>query len=537
MNSTVTNNNSYWHYVQTVLPSINTDTLEKLSIIIANTSWDEPNTSADWNNIAVVAITEAEQCSDNLTMRSVYLEMAFEALNNGFEIDGHPICAAHLALVHSWLGETSKALEIAFGTFINSLQDAYTRSEDHNPYLIYLFTTNKKLADHDQKSLEKVLLSQNSYQQALFLLTEIISCSQIAFYTSLSQRFLYLANQIWTNSVNLHLKIGIANLMNRQAEGILYLHQARQLAPSYARILQSLYLAYRDLQQLELANQWQDFSCQFYQQDNLSPDWKWTQLSADSLFTYLPFESDLIIAVEPSLRSIVTSVLLTEQDWFEKEMEFWRNYIKPGMTVIDVGANVGVYTFSAALKVGNTGQVLAIEPFSGCVSCLQETCKLNELPWVKIYIGAASDKNSTVKLLLHSANELNEIISGEAAADMPSGSFEEVPCFTLDSLIEQENIQQVDFLKMDAEGHEMAVLAGSQQLITQFAPVILYENIAGSQGSNIEVAQYLESIGYELFYYQPFLQKLIPVNSPQDFQQLNFIAVPPDKISMFNLDS
>jgi hypothetical protein len=61
MNSTVTNNNSYWHYVQTVLPSINTDTLEKLSIIIANTSWDEPNTSADWNNIAVVAITEAEQ--------------------------------------------------------------------------------------------------------------------------------------------------------------------------------------------------------------------------------------------------------------------------------------------------------------------------------------------------------------------------------------------------------------------------------------------------------------------------------------------
>ncbi|MTJ52441.1 FkbM family methyltransferase [Anabaena sp. UHCC 0253] len=535
MNSSATNDNSYWHYIQAILPSISKDTLEKISVILANTSWDEPNTSADWNNIAVVAMTEAEQCSDNLTMRSVYLEMAFEALNNGFELDRHPICAAHLALVNSWLGERSKALEIAFGTFINSLQYAYTRSENHNPYLIYLFTKNKRLAAHDQKCLEKILLSENSYQQALFVLSDIISCSQIAFYTSGSQRLLYLANQILPNSVNLHLKIGIANLMGGQAEGILYLHQARHLEPSYAPILQSLYLAYRDLQQLEIANQWREFSSQFYQQDQLSPDWKWTQLSADNLFTYLPFESDFTIAVEPSLRSIVTSVLLTEQDWFEKEMEFWRNYIKPGMTVIDVGANVGVYTFSAALKVGKTGRVLAIEPFSGCVRCLQETCKINELPWVKVCAGAASDKNSTVKLLLHSANELNEIISGEAAADMPSGSFEEVPCFTLDSLIEQENIQQVDFLKMDAEGHEMAVLAGSQQLINQFTPVILYENIAGSQGSNIEVAEYLQSIGYQLFYYQPFMQKFIPVNFSQDSHQLNFIAVPPEKISMFNL--
>jgi ribosomal protein L11 methylase PrmA len=63
------------------------------------------------------------------------------------------------------------------------------------------------------------------------------------------------------------------------------------------------------------------------------------------------------------LRSIVTSVLIAEGDWFEKEMEFWRNWVKPGMTVIDVGANVGVYTFSAAVKVGSEGCVLAVDLF------------------------------------------------------------------------------------------------------------------------------------------------------------------------------
>jgi FkbM family methyltransferase len=534
MNSTETKDNSYLHYIHTVLTSVSTETLEKLSNIIENTSWDEPNNSADWNNIAVLAMIEAEQ-SEDLTMRSVYLEMAFEALNNGLEIDGNPICAAHLALVHSWLGENSKALGIAFGNFINSVHYAYTitESEQNNPHLIYLFENNKKLAAHDQKCLEKILLADNIYLQALFLLSEIISNSQIAFYTSISQRFLYLANQTLPNLVNLSLKLGIANLMDGKVEGILYLQQARKLEPSYAPSLQSLFLAYRDLQQLELADYWLKTASEFYQENSSSPEWEWTQLPLDSLFTYLPFESDFILAVEPSLKSIVTSVLLTEEDWFEKEMEFWRNYIKPGMTVIDVGANVGVYTFSAALKVGNTGRVLAVEPFSGCVRCLQETCRINELSWVKVCIGAASDKNSSVKLLLHAANELNEVVSDDAV-DIPAGKFEEVPCFTLDSLMESENIQQVDFLKMDAEGHEMAVLAGSKQLINQFKPVILYENIAGSQGSNIEVAEYLENIGYQLFYYQPFIQKLIPVNSPENFQQLNFIAVPPEKLSMFN---
>lgn len=527
------NDNSYWQYIQNSLPSVGKDALEKISNILNHTAWDEPNTAADWNNIAVVALTEAEQCDNNLTMRSVYVEMAFEALNNSLQIERHPICVAHLALIHSWLGEKSKALEIAFSAFVNFLHYTYIESEKNNQYLIYLSTGNKRFAIHDQKSLEQILLSENSYQQGLFLLSEIISCSQIAFYTSVSQRFLYLANQTLTNSINVSLKLGIANLISGQAEGLLYLHQARKLEPNYAPILQSLYLTYRDLQQIELADYWQKTASEFYQSNSSSPEWEWTKLPLKNLFTYLPFENNLILAVEPSLRSIVTSVLLAEQDWFEKEMEFWRNYIKPGMTVIDVGANVGVYTFSAAVKVGNTGRVLAVEPFSGCLRCLQETCRINDLSWVKICSGAASDKNSTVKLLLHAANELNEVITDDAV-DIPAGAFEEVPSFTLDSLMEEENIQQVDFLKIDAEGHEMAVLAGSVQLITQFKPVILYENIAGSQGSNIEVAQYLESIGYQLFYYQPFMQKLIAVNSPENFQQLNFIAVPPEKISMFN---
>jgi hypothetical protein len=81
-------------------------------------------------------------------------------------------------------------------------------------------------------------------------------------------------------------------------------------------------------------------------------------------------------------------------------------------------------------------------------------------------------------------------------------------------------------LKIDAEGHELQVLKGSDRLLKEFSPIILYENIAGSQGSNLPVANFLTSIDYKLFKYQPYLQKLIPVNLEEgNLNNLNVIAI------------
>jgi hypothetical protein len=97
--------------------------------------------------------------------------------------------------------------------------------------------------------------------------------------------------------------------------------------------------------------------------------------------------------------------------------------------------------------------------------------------------------------------------------------------------MEQENLQQVDILKIDAEGHELAVLMGNQRILSEFAPIILYENIAGSQGSNLPVANYLINQGYNLFRYQPYLQDLIPLDNLNTLQgNLNIVALPKSKI-------
>jgi len=521
---------SYWKYLESTGSTLDSDVLSRLATSLEGTDWDNPTSATELNNCAVVALVEAEQCED-LSMRELYLEMALEALNNGVKLHDHPLCAAHLALVLAMTGEMEQAIETAFPTFVKTLQPSYVNDNPIPPSIVYLPRSNA-FTDSRYEELTQILQSEHGYTQSLLLLSAVLCRSQLVFYNSTGLRFLHLATQLFPNSSHLNLMLGISSLVNSQWEGILYLHHARTLVPDSATILQTLYLAYRDLQQIQVADFWLDIGRDISKKNQHSLDWNWVSLEANSLITYVPFEAQILLAVEPSLRSLVTSVLIAEGDWFEKEMEFWRNWLKPGMTVIDVGANVGVYTFSAALQVGAEGCVLAVEPFSGCVRCLQETCRINQLSWVKVCAGAASDRNGKVRLSLHTASELNEVVSGDAEEIMKPGTFEEVACFTLDSLIEQENVDQVDFLKIDAEGHEIKVLEGCDRILKEFSPTILYENIAARKGSNLAVADFLIARGYQLFRYQPYLQQLIPLNSTNDLQgRLNIIAFPQSTIS------
>jgi FkbM family methyltransferase len=476
-----------------------------------------------------MALVEAEQTEDS-DLRAMNLDMAIQALNAAIEqTPSHPLCSAHLALVRAMVGDTQAAIEMAFAQLLALMHPAHDPAMTTAPGLIYLPPDLAPRAIARPEWFQAILPITDGYGQALRLLSTVMSYAQLVFYSGPGIRFLSFATHLFPTSTSLNLKLGLASIMTQQWEGLLYLHRAQQLAPSdYPAPMQGLYLAYRKLQQPYLAAHWLEQAHQSAGEMVNTPPWRWTTLDPDAPFTYVPFDQGLLLAVEPNLRSIVTTVLIGEGDWFEAEMEFWRDRLQPGMTVIDVGANVGVYTFSAAPQVGDTGKVIAIEPFSGCVSCLKETCRANQLDWVKVYGAAASDRPGKLRLSLHEASELNEVLADDATSTTPgTGRIEEVPCITLDSLIEQENLQRVDWLKIDAEGHEMKVLAGSDRILQEFRPAILYENIAGASASNTPVAEYLLSKGYQLFRYQPYLKKLIPVNEITELQtSLNVIALP-----------
>ena len=117
---------------------------------------------------------------------------------------------------------------------------------------------------------------------------------------------------------------------------------------------------------------------------------------------------------------------------------------------------------------------------------------------------------------------MNSLVPGGAG----TGNFEVVRRFTLDSLAEEEGLQRVDWLKIDAEGHEMSVLRGAERLIRTFRPRILYENIDSGERRNTAVAAYLRSMGYRLFRYRGYVCELLPVSSSEEIDDnLNVVAL------------
>jgi len=133
------------------------------------------------------------------------------------------------------------------------------------------------------------------------------------------------------------------------------------------------------------------------------------------------------------------------------------------------------------------------------------------------------DRLGTIKLGISAASELNQIITDQEATNT---NFEEVAAITLDSLVISENLQTVDILKVDAEGHEISVFQGAEYILDHFAPIIMYENLSGTQTNSLPVAEFLRNKGYQLFSYKPYIQELVPISSDQVMElSLNIITI------------
>jgi FkbM family methyltransferase len=530
---------AYWQYVQECCPHINLDSLTHLKASIANTNWEEPESSLDFNNIAVMAMIEADNTQD-LSERSLYWEFAVQTLKQGVELPNGYLCKANLTGCYSLVDDLQASIINLAHQYFTEIQNAKHFAEETGELgLVYFPRHVRRWVDICRERLPVILGSTNSIIQAHDLLLEVLCYTPICYYNGSGLRFRQLAILFNRDSAILNLEMGMAGFSHQQTEHLAYLHYAAKLTPNSPQVLQALYLAYLNLRQLSIAEQWKAIACEYAQSNSqnntISRDWAWTNLNIESPFTYAPFGDDLLIAVEPSYLSISTIILIAQKDWFEPEMELWRDRIEVGMTVIDVGANIGVYTYSAAQMVGEKGKVIAIEPFSTCISCLTETRRINRFDWVHIISGAASDRNGTAKLSLNSSSELNEIIPDSTEATS-SDQFETVSCITIDSLIDQENLTRIDWLKIDAEGHEINVLRGCKRILAEFKPNIIYENLDGYGKNNIEVSEYLAEHGYHLFHYLPYLKHLVPITSAEEIQgKLNIIAIYDQGESKFSL--
>jgi protein O-GlcNAc transferase len=228
------------------------------------------------------------------------------------------------------------------------------------------------------------------------------------------------------------------------------------------------------------------------------------------------------IVVPDSLDLITPYVLREQQDFFEDELPFVRQVLQPGQNVIDIGANYGVYTLPMAQKVGASGHVWAFEPSASTAQFLAQGVAENGFGNVTLQQKAVSSAPGSAQLALHVHSELRSIVHGA----VPPGGSEEVSLVTLDDCMDLFHWQDIDLIKIDAEGEEINIVKGGRRFFENNAPLVQYELRTNAADMNFGLIRNFEAIGYDSYRFLPGLNLLVPfdVKSPPDSYLLNLFC-------------
>lgn len=136
-------------------------------------------------------------------------------------------------------------------------------------------------------------------------------------------------------------------------------------------------------------------------------------------------------------------------------LKWLEGVLKPGMTVLDVGANVGLYTLFMARRVGSEGRVIAIEADPDTAAILEQNVRASGFSNVTIANVAVGSEPGKVMFQRSAKNRGESHISGAGEA----GSVE-VPVKTLDFVCAELGLGPIGYVKMDVEGYEVSALQG-----------------------------------------------------------------------------
>jgi FkbM family methyltransferase len=149
---------------------------------------------------------------------------------------------------------------------------------------------------------------------------------------------------------------------------------------------------------------------------------------------------------------------------YEKaETIFFQTACREGMTFLDVGANLGYYTALAARAVGPNGKVIALEPDPESFKYLEQTIAANGTENVQAFPVAASDAPAKLPLYISADNRGDNRLyaPGESRPQV------EVMAVRADTLLAENKIDTVDFIKIDVQGYEPKVISGLRETIAR----------------------------------------------------------------------
>jgi FkbM family methyltransferase len=180
------------------------------------------------------------------------------------------------------------------------------------------------------------------------------------------------------------------------------------------------------------------------------------------------------------------------------ETDVFRAYCKEGATIVDVGANVGLYAVVAAVRVGKAGRVIAVEPHLESFQYLMKSIAVNGLTQVKAFNVAVGDRSCSVPLYLTDDNKADSrIYSTDGRRENVT-----VQMVELDQLLAENGIETVDVIKMDIQGAEALALRGMSQVLANNPNIVIFTEfwpwgMEQAQSSAAAFLQQLRNAGFE----------------------------------------
>lgn len=196
-----------------------------------------------------------------------------------------------------------------------------------------------------------------------------------------------------------------------------------------------------------------------------------------------------------------TELLWRRRRTHDLAMEVADRFATNGATVVDVGASWGLFTYHLARRVGRSGQVYSFEPHPDNAPMLHKLAAARS--GVHFLQAAVSDEAGHAELTVPQRHSRQVTAQASLAHEFDGQDVDvtriEVPTVRLDD--ELDPALNVDLVKIDVEGHEMAVLRGGAETLRRCRPAILIEIEQRHLSMPIDdVFRQIEELGYHLFY-------------------------------------
>lgn len=194
------------------------------------------------------------------------------------------------------------------------------------------------------------------------------------------------------------------------------------------------------------------------------------------------------------------------------EMQLVKDAIRPGMTVLDIGANIGLYSLIASRRVGDEGVVYAFEPDPRNQAQLQVNVAVNKCRNIRIFDSAVGESAGSGIFQLAQAPTHSSFF--RSMGDMPLAGTIEADVVAIDDVVGDH--ETIDVIKMDIEGGEAAALRGMRstlrrnpnlRMFIEFEPSAL----RSAGWSPEDVLSSLQALFEKIYVIDEATEKLIPI--------------------------